>query len=88
MIHYQLVCGDDHAFDGWFKDSTSFAKQAKRGLLECPICGTAKVRQALMAPAVPRKGRKAAPPVAPAEPPRSRHRARSPPGTCPTMSAP
>jgi hypothetical protein len=69
MIHYQLVCGDDHAFDGWFKDSTSFAKQAKRGLLECPICGTAKVRQALMAPAVPRKGRKAAPPVAPAEPP-------------------
>ncbi len=67
MIHYQLRCSHDHGFDGWFKDSASFAKQARRGLLECPVCGDAKVEQALMAPAVPKKGRKkAAPPVAPA----------------------
>jgi hypothetical protein len=69
MIHYQLLCSDDHAFDGWFKDSTSFAKQAKQGMLECPICGTAKVRQALMAPAIPRKGRAAVAPAAPVETP-------------------
>jgi hypothetical protein len=57
MIHYQLQCSHDHAFDGWFKDSASFAKQAKRGLLECPVCGDVKVEQALMTPAVSKKGR-------------------------------
>ncbi len=55
MIHYQLRCETDHAFDGWFKDSASFEKQAKRGLLECPVCGTDKVERALMAPALPKK---------------------------------
>ena len=57
MIHYQLQCGAAHGFDGWFKDSASFDKQAKRGLLECPVCGDAQVERALMAPAVPKKGR-------------------------------
>ena len=67
MIHYQLQCSQDHGFDGWFKDSRSFAGQAKRGLLECPVCGDAQVRQALMAPAVPKKGRSRKPSPAPAE---------------------
>jgi hypothetical protein len=52
MIHYSLRCEHDHSFDGWFNDSASFDKQAKRGLVECPICGTTKVQRALMAPAV------------------------------------
>ena len=59
MIHYNLQCAESHAFDGWFKDSASFDKQAKRGLLECPVCGSPKVERALMTPAVPRKGRPA-----------------------------
>lgn len=52
MIHYQLRCEQEHEFDGWFKDSSTFDKQAKRGLVECPICGGTKVTRALMAPAV------------------------------------
>jgi hypothetical protein len=52
MIHYQLRCSQSHEFDGWFKDSTTFERQAKRGLIECPICGDVKVDRALMAPAV------------------------------------
>ena len=52
MIHYQLRCDQDHEFDGWFNDSKGFEKQAKRGLIECPICGGTKVERALMAPAV------------------------------------
>ncbi len=56
MIHYQLRCNAEHAFDGWFKDSTSFERQAKRGLLECPFCGSADVERALMAPALRRGG--------------------------------
>lgn len=67
MIHYNLRCDDGHAFDSWFNSSASFDKQAKRGLLECPHCGSAKVERALMTPSVPRKGRitaEPAPPVA------------------------
>jgi hypothetical protein len=68
MIHYQLQCGQAHGFDGWFKDSTSFEKQAKRGLIECPECGGTDVSRALMAPALTR--RESVPvPVAQAEPP-------------------
>ncbi len=57
MIHYQLRCSGTHAFDGWFADSASFDRQAKLGLLECPVCGSSAVERALMAPAVPKKGR-------------------------------
>lgn len=66
MIHYQLRCGQNHEFDGWFKDSTTFERQAKRGLVECPICGDTKVTRALMAPAV--TTREAAPPPPPPVP--------------------
>ncbi|MEO9189350.1 MAG: DUF1178 family protein [Acetobacteraceae bacterium] len=52
MIHYQLRCGQDHEFDGWFKDSAAFDKQAERGLVACPTCGDVKVARAMMAPAV------------------------------------
>jgi hypothetical protein len=52
MIHYQLLCDQDHEFDGWFNDSAGFEKQAKRGLIECPTCGASKIRRAMMAPAV------------------------------------
>ena len=55
MIHYQLRCSADHAFDGWFKDSAAFETQAKRGLVACPECGDVKVNRALMAPAIGRK---------------------------------
>ena len=54
MIHYDLRCSEDHAFDGWFKDSAAFERLAKRGLLECPHCGGSKVERALMRPAVAR----------------------------------
>jgi hypothetical protein len=52
MIHYQLQCSQSHEFDGWFNDSASFEKQAKRGLIECPECGGTDVERALMTPAV------------------------------------
>jgi hypothetical protein len=55
MIHYQLRCGQDHGFDGWFNDSASFEKQAKRGLIECPECGATNVERALMAPSLAKR---------------------------------
>ena len=50
MIHYDLRCGDGHAFDGWFKNSATFDAQAKAGLIECPVCAGTSVMRALMAP--------------------------------------
>lgn len=52
MIHYALVCEHDHEFEGWFRSSADFDAQAARGILSCPVCGSAKVSRALMAPAV------------------------------------
>jgi hypothetical protein len=77
MIHYQLRCEAAHEFDGWFRDSAGFEKLAASGLVECPRCASTRVSRALMAPAIPRKGGKAAvPAVAPApeaaEPPPAR----------------
>lgn len=57
MIHYQLRCVDSHEFDGWFKDSGNFERQAKRGLIACPVCANTKVDRALMAPRLHKKGR-------------------------------
>jgi hypothetical protein len=57
MIHYQLRCADNHEFDGWFKDSGNFERQAKRGLIACPVCANTAVDRALMAPRLHKKNR-------------------------------
>jgi hypothetical protein len=50
MIRYSLVCDKGHAFESWFADSAAYDKQAKRKLVACPHCGSAKVDKAIMAP--------------------------------------
>ena len=50
MIKYQLICDKSHEFEGWFGDSAAFESQQESGLLTCPVCGSADVRRALMAP--------------------------------------
>jgi len=50
MIRYALVCKQGHGFESWFQDSAAFEKQAKRGLVTCPQCGSVKVEKAIMAP--------------------------------------
>jgi hypothetical protein len=54
MIRYSLVCERDHGFESWFKNSDAYDKQAKRGLVTCPICNSAKVEKAIMAPRLAR----------------------------------
>ncbi|NKE44981.1 DUF1178 family protein [Roseomonas frigidaquae] len=61
MIHYQLRCSAAHEFDGWFQDSAGFEKLEAAGLVECPHCGSTQVSRALMAPAVRKSRKKAAP---------------------------
>ncbi len=50
MIKYQLTCDKSHEFEGWFGDSAAFESQRESGFLTCPVCGSADVRRALMAP--------------------------------------
>ena len=55
MIAYTLACDAGHEFESWFSSGAAFEGQAKRRLVTCPICGSAKVTKAIMAPAVARK---------------------------------
>lgn len=50
MIRYSLICDKGHEFESWFADSAAYDKQAKRKLVSCPVCGSAKVEKAIMAP--------------------------------------
>jgi hypothetical protein len=54
MIRYTLVCDQQHEFESWFANSAAYDKQARRGLVTCPVCGSAKVEKALMAPRLAR----------------------------------
>jgi hypothetical protein len=55
VIRYNLVCDRRHEFESWFQSSAAYDKQEKRGLVSCPVCGSAKVEKAIMAPRVARK---------------------------------
>lgn len=60
MIVYDLICRDQHRFEGWFTSGGDFTSQQSRGLLNCPVCGgahveklpAAKIRKQPMEPAV------------------------------------
>ena len=50
MIKYQLICDQNHEFEGWFQASAAFDAQAESGLLRCPLCDSDQVNRALMTP--------------------------------------
>src|SRR5277367_5003229 len=52
MIRYALNCDRGHVFESWFQNSAAYDKQAKRSLVTCPVCGSAKIEKAIMAPRV------------------------------------
>ena len=52
MIRYALKCTDDHSFDSWFASADAFEKLQSTGMVVCPVCGSASVKKAIMAPRV------------------------------------
>jgi hypothetical protein len=52
MIRYALGCDNGHTFESWFASSAAYDKQAKHGLVTCPVCNSAKVEKMIMAPRV------------------------------------
>jgi len=54
MIKFALRCDEAHEFEGWFRSNADYDAQAADGVLVCPVCGSAHVEKAIMAPAVAR----------------------------------
>ena len=52
MIRYSLRCERDHSFESWFQNSGAYDSQIRRKLVSCPVCGSAKVEKAIMAPKI------------------------------------
>lgn len=62
MIQFTLKCDNDHRFDSWFQSGEAFDKLRTAGMVNCTVCGSAKVEKAIMAPRV-RPARSATAPV-------------------------
>jgi len=52
MIVFNLTCGNDHPFEGWFGSTADFEQQQQSKLLSCPVCGSDRVSKAIHAPYV------------------------------------
>jgi hypothetical protein len=38
MIIFDLLCGNGHAFEGWFASGAEFDRQKEARLVSCPVC--------------------------------------------------
>ena len=50
MKVFDLQCVAGHGFEGWFGSEEDYQSQCARGLLSCPLCGTAEVVRLPSAP--------------------------------------
>ena len=57
MIVFDLQCRDGgETFEAWFRSNADYEEQCAAGLVRCPVCLSANIEKAPMAPSVPRKG--------------------------------
>jgi hypothetical protein len=45
MLIFDLVCLNDHRFEGWFSDLADLEDQLARGMLSCPVCGDGRIQR-------------------------------------------
>lgn len=57
MIVFTLKCREGHEFETWFRDGAAYERQARRGLVTCPDCGSTQVEKAPMAPRLGRSSK-------------------------------
>lgn len=55
-----LACQHGHGFEGWFGSEEDFQSQLVRGLVQCPMCDSAKIIKKLSAPRLNLRGVKEA----------------------------
>src|SRR5256885_13022586 len=45
MIVFDLLCSNQHRFEGWFGSAADFDSQQERHLLACPTCSSSSVKR-------------------------------------------
>ncbi|WP_418320598.1 DUF1178 family protein [Piscinibacter sakaiensis] len=50
MKVFNLRCSLDHRFEGWFASEDDYLSQLDRGLMVCPVCGSAAIDRLPSAP--------------------------------------
>jgi hypothetical protein len=88
MIRYRLKCDKRHEFEAWFASSVAFDRQAKRGLINCPRCGTVKVHKTLMAPNIIKSVKRTRTAKAAEKPDKQEKVANEPPAAAPQPAPP
>ena len=58
MIKYNLLCRNDHEFEGWFGAEKDYLDQKNKKMIACPTCDDTGIRRALMAPNIGAKSNK------------------------------
>ncbi|HEX3136258.1 MAG TPA: DUF1178 family protein, partial [Casimicrobiaceae bacterium] len=43
MIVYDLVCAQQHRFEGWFASTEDYARQHDQTMIRCPVCDDAAI---------------------------------------------
>lgn len=43
MKVFDLLCANDHRFEGWFSSGADFDRQRVDGIIACPMCGDTQV---------------------------------------------
>jgi hypothetical protein len=56
MIVFDLYCRDGgETFEAWFRSSADYEEQREAGMVQCPVCQSANIGKAPMAPSVQSK---------------------------------
>ncbi len=45
MIIFDLICCNEHRFEGWFQSQENFDSQLQKGLVTCPFCESVEIRR-------------------------------------------
>jgi hypothetical protein len=45
MVIFDLICQNDHRFEGWFADLADLDVQLTGGLISCPVCGDTHIQR-------------------------------------------
>lgn len=43
MVVYDLICDQEHQFEGWFPSAEGYQEQAAARQVECPSCGSTNI---------------------------------------------
>ncbi|MFA9460754.1 DUF1178 family protein [Thiohalorhabdus sp. Cl-TMA] len=47
MIVFDILCSNQHRFEGWFANGADFEAQLDNGQLTCPVCGSDRLKRAV-----------------------------------------